>query len=430
MYFNDFRKMVRNYIRKTTRGAGGNWTQENLHLALQAVKTGGCSQNEAAINFGIPEATLRRYIRKAPDKFPVGNGRFRPVFSAEMEKALVDYTLEVSGRFYGLTSEQLRQLAYEFAERNNLPHNFDRVTKMAGVDWLSGFLKRNKQIALRSPEMMSLARMQGFNETQVKKFFDLLGETLVKYKFGPSQIYNADESGVPTVPTKLPKVLAPKGLKRVAKVVSAERGRTVTLVCAVNVVGHYVPPAFIFPRKNMRHEFLDDAPCESLGLVHKSGWMTQELFVEYLRHFAKHVKCSQASPVLLLVDNHVSHLSLSAIEYCRENGIVMLTLPPHGSHRIQPLDVTFFGPFKTYLSQASDNWMVSHPGRAVGEAQIGSLVRLAFDKAATAGIARKGFQETGIWPYNPLVFTTADFAPSFTSERPAPTADPDQIHTE
>jgi len=43
---------------------------------------------------------------------------------------------------------------------------------------------------------------------------DLLGETLVKYDFGPSQIYNADKRGVPTVPTKLTKVLAPKGLKK------------------------------------------------------------------------------------------------------------------------------------------------------------------------------------------------------------------------
>jgi len=51
-------------------------------------------------------------------------------------------------------------------------------------------------------------------------------------------------------------------------------------------------------------------------------------------------------------------------------------------------------------------------------------VRQAFDKAATAGIARKGFKEMGIWPYNPLAFSTADFAPLLTSERPAPTANP------
>jgi len=73
---------------------------------------------------------------------------------------------------------------------------------------------------------------------------------------------------------------------------------------------------------------------------------------------------------------------------------------------------------KTYLSQASNSWMMEHHGRAIGEGQIGGLVRQAFERTATAGIARKGFQETGIWPLNPLVFSELDFAPSKTSERP------------
>jgi len=58
-----------------------------------------------------------------------------------------------------------------------------------------------------------------------------------------------------------------------SQVTSAQRGRTITVDCAMNTVGHCVPPAFIFPRKNMRRDFHDDAPCESLGMVHKSGWM-------------------------------------------------------------------------------------------------------------------------------------------------------------
>ena len=78
-----------------------------------------------------------------------------------------------------------------------------------------------------------------------------------KHQFAPSRVYNVDETGVQTVPTKLPKVLVVKGRKRVAQVVSAEGGRTVTVVCAMNVVRHFVPPAFIFPRKNMRRDFLD-----------------------------------------------------------------------------------------------------------------------------------------------------------------------------
>lgn len=51
-----------------------------------------------------------------------------------------------------------------------------------------------------------------FNKPQVKTFFDLLQTELNKHHIMPSRIFNADEMGVPTVPTKLPKVLAFRGL--------------------------------------------------------------------------------------------------------------------------------------------------------------------------------------------------------------------------
>ena len=410
--------MVRTYVRKTTRGAGGNWSHENLLLAIEAVHSKTLSKNQAAMNFGIPEPTLRRYLCKSPDQYPVSSGRFRPVFAANFEKALAEYVIDVSGRFYGMTTVQLRQLAFEFAERNQLCHNFDRSARAAGTDWLAGFLKRNPVISLRMPEMMSLARMQGFNPTQVENFFILLRELYQKHNFLPSRIFNIDETGVPTVPTKLPKILCVKGVKRVAKVVSAERGKTITLVCSMNAAGNFIPPAFIFPRVRMCKDFLDSAPPESLGLAQKSGWMNKELFPEYLQHFAKHTKPSPGDPVLLILDNHTSHLSLAAIDYCRKHSIVMLTLPPHGSHMMQPLDVTFFGPFKTFYSQACDNWVVNHPGRPITEKHIGGLVSEAFGRAATAGNARRGFERTGIWPFNPLTFSASDFAPSLTSDRP------------
>jgi len=411
--------MVRHYVRKTSRGAGGNWSMENMRLAIAAVKAKTCSKNKAAADFGVPEPTLRRYLAKEEHQFPVSSGRFRPVFNSEKEKALVDYLLELSNRFFGMTTEQVRRLAFEFAERNGVRHTFDRNLRMAGVDWLASFRERHKSLlALRSPEMTSLGRIQGFNEAQTHQFFSLLRDLYKKHNFLPSRIYNVDETGVPTVPTKLPRVFSAKGAKRVAKVVSSERGKTVTLICNMNAVGNFVPPAFVFPRKNMRYEFLDSAPTESIGFAQKTGWMTQELFPQYLEHFVKHTHASVDDPVLLVLDNHSSHLSIAAIDYCRQHGVVMLTLPPHSSHMMQPLDVTFFGPFKTYYSQACDNWMVNHPGRPITECQTGFLVKQAYDRAATVGIAVKGFQETGIWPYNPSVFTATHFAPSLASDRP------------
>ena len=316
--------MVRTYIRKTTRG---NWSTESLHLAIVAVHSGSCSLNQAASDFEIPEATLRRYVKKSPNEYPQNLGRYLPVFTEELENKLATYVVEMGKRYYGMTNWQMRKLAYEYAIRNNVPHCFDDESKMAGVDWIKGFLKRHTEISLRVPEMTSLGRIMGFNEPQVNIFFDLLKKEMDKHYFMPSRIFNADESGVPTVPTKIPKVLAAKGVKRVAKATSAERGKTVTIMCCMNACGNFVPPAFIFPRVRMRPEFMDDAPPESLGVAEKKGWMNQEVFVKYLNHFVKHTRPTREDPVLLIVDNHSSRMSIEAVEYCRENHIVMLSLP-------------------------------------------------------------------------------------------------------
>lgn len=121
--------------------------------------------------------------------------------------------------------------------------------------------------------------------------------------------------------------------------------------------------------------------------------------------------------MLLIVDNHASHISLAAVNLCRENGVVMIGLPPHTTHRLQPLDVSFFGPLKTYYSQACDYYMVNHPGKTITDKEVGRLFGEAYVKAAAVGTAMKGFEKCSIEPFNPAVFSDLDFMPSDVSER-------------
>ena len=135
-----------------------------------AVHSGNCSLNQAASDFGIPEATLRRYVKKSPDEYPQNLGRYLPVSNEELENRLTKYVVEIGKRYYGMINLQMRKLAYEYAIRNNIQHCFDDESRMAGADWIKGFLKRHTEISLRVPEMTSLGRIMGFNEPQVKFF--------------------------------------------------------------------------------------------------------------------------------------------------------------------------------------------------------------------------------------------------------------------
>ena len=65
-------------------------------------------------------------------------------------------------------------------------------------------------------------------------------------------------------------------------------------------------------------------------------------------------KATANRPVLLIVDNHESHRAYSVAEYASENHVVMLSAPPHTTHRLQPLDRTVYGLMSTYFEQAVD----------------------------------------------------------------------------
>ena len=86
-----------------------------------------------------------------------------------------------------------------------------------------------------------MARAVGFNRPQVQQFFTIYKDVLEAGSYGPTKVWNMDETGVSTVQTP-GRVVASKGVKRVGKITSAERGKLVTVLCASNAAGSYTPP--------------------------------------------------------------------------------------------------------------------------------------------------------------------------------------------
>ncbi|CAG5007898.1 unnamed protein product [Parnassius apollo] len=135
-------------------------------------------------------------------------------------------------------------------------------------------------------------------------------------------------------------------------------------------------------------------------------------------HFQLHVKASLDDKVLLIADGHISHKGIESLTFAKEHGIIMVCLPPHCTHRMQPLDVSFYGPLKTYFNQEVSTWLKSHPGRVVTHFQIGAILNKAYGKAATVQTAVNGFQKTGLWPVDPYIFPDYLFEPAETTNIP------------
>ncbi|XP_072394913.1 uncharacterized protein [Diabrotica undecimpunctata] len=137
----------------------------------------------------------------------------------------------------------------------------------------------------------------------------------------------------------------------------------------------------VFPRKFFKEHMLNGAPRGTLGLPNPSGWMTAELFLQVLEHFIKYSSSWKENPSLLIFDNHESHVTVEVIMKAREAGVHILTLPPHCSNKLQPLDVTVFGPFKAYYNAECEAWLLNHPGAPIKIYNIAELVGTAHDKA-------------------------------------------------
>lgn len=411
----------KNLIRKKSRGT---WSESALTAAVDDVVRQGKSVKRAAKEHCIPRTTVIRHLSsykagKVIKKDALG----RPaVLSSEQEDDLVKLIQLMEQRLFGLSIRDVRRVVFDFCERNNIPNTFNKQTKMAGRDWFTAFLGRHQNLSVRTPEATSIHRAIGFNAQKVKIFFDtlksLLFDSTGQRLIPEVNIYNVDESGY-SICHKPTKVVATKGKKNIGSLTSAEKGKTVTAVCCVSAGGIYVPPMLIFPRARLKPELMDKAPVGAIGAANPSGWINELLFEKWFDHFLQFTQAAARShPTLLILDGHSSHTkNISVVTKARENNVIILSLPSHCTHMMQPLDVAVFKSVNTFYDQEVQTWM-RHHGRGVTELQIAELFAAAYSKAATTQNALSGYLKTGINPYNPNVFSDVDFTATQLTERP------------
>ena len=141
--------------------------------------------------------------------------------------------------------------------------------------------------------------------------------------------------------------------------------------------------------------------------------MNNEAFSKWMKSFIDHVKPTKENPVLLILDGHATHSkNLEAIMTARDSGVIMLSLPPHTTHKLKPLDFSFFKPLQTYYLQVCDKWLRNNPGRGLTVFQVAEISGKAFPRAASVKNITNGFRKLGIWPCGRNVFNYLDYEPS------------------
>lgn len=392
--------MVRTYTRKTARACH---ERDRIQLAIEQVRD-GMKVSVAARTFGIPRSTLRDKLSRRWNK--ADRAGAKTIFSKKQEQTLVDRAIYMADRGFPLTSKSLRSNAYLYAQKLSrrhclqmrLPKNWTK-SKEASYDWFLAFKARHPKLALRHPEGLSKARAEAFNRDRVENFFRDIQKIYQQLDLNnfPSLVYNCDETGLSSVPSKTSKVIALKGTRRVQKLTVGERGTLTTFVATVNAGGDSLPPFIIFKGK-----ILPDVSKFPSGTTLKatlSGYIDHEIFLEFLKHFNDHRVKIQDKKCLLFLDGHKSHVTVEAVDFCIENNIELVCLPPHTTHRLQPLDTHYNKTLKQKWSEALSSYLLNGPSLSIQRDNFHLVFNKVWEEMSQKrGLVVDAFNHCGLYP--------------------------------
>ena len=124
------------------------------------------------------------------------------------------------------------------------------------------------------------------------------------------------------------------------------------------------------------------APEVSIWTFQENGWMNDTIGEKWFRNvFLKN--CGDQRPLLLILDGHSSHESLAILECALANNLHILSLLPHITHSLQPLDRSVFGPFSAAYNAACSEFMSEDVLHMVNKWSFPGLIKIAWEKSFT-----------------------------------------------
>ncbi|KAK9717410.1 DDE superfamily endonuclease [Popillia japonica] len=128
------------------------------------------------------------------------------------------------------------------------------------------------------------------------------------------------------------------------------------------VIKMSLPPYCIMKGIYCKEEWKDGMPPGTvIKMSKKSAYANTDIFFDWLKyHFVPRKPRDNA--VLLILDGHTSHCnSVEMLEYAEDQNIILLCLPSHTTHFLQPLDRCFFKSLKSYYYNECKNFMMNNP---------------------------------------------------------------------
>jgi len=272
-----------------------------------------------------------------------------------------------------------------------------------GPQWYRRFLLRHPDLKAVQSRSLDYDRAKANDPVTILEYFQLVKDTIQKYKIKGKLIFNMDEKGfLIGLIRKSMKVIISSSEKNAFLRQPGNR-QTVTVVEAIGTGGQDIPPMVIL--KGEHHLFgwyKKPLPPGWVTAISPNGWTDAYLALEWLkRNFEPYTRPQNSDDWrLLILDGHESHITWEFIAYAMSHKIICLCLPPHSSHVTQPLDVGIFSPYEGAYSKAlADAQREGITG--IDKILFLEIFQIARAAAFTQRNIRGAFRGAGLSPLNP-----------------------------
>jgi hypothetical protein len=204
----------------------------------------------------------------------------------------------------------------------------------------------------------------------------------------------------------------PKALMQQQKLLGTNQDGSkewITVITTMCANGSSLPPTPIYKAVSgdlqdlwLQEYDLQEHPCWFVSSP--DSWISDELGLSWVQSlfYKETLDKVKRDWRLLILDSHSSHCTLSFLEWCRSNRILVAVFPPHSTHRLQPPDVSLFKPLATNYSTSSDTHSRLSQGLAsFTKREFFKSFYSAFDNIFIKTNIMSGWLKTGIETFDP-----------------------------
>ena len=378
-----------------------------------------------AKKYKINRSTLvRRYKGVTRSRSKIASETKR-LLTDTQERVLIDYCTKLSNRGIHPTPQILRNLVEEIIKHPVGEAWIRRFQKRHDTELASVYLRsidQSRKIAdntrhfesyfttVRSPSSF-IVRNNSFI-VQNNNILYQLRRIIETYHIKPQNTYNFDEKGFLLGLCQTRKRIVPRQHLRTKSTLGTIQDGSrefISLLATICADGTALPPALIYQGASydLQDSWLEDYDSsyeEAYFATSQKGWTNEELGLSWLTKIFEPRTKQKAGNLkrLLIVDGHSSHINMRFIEFCDQHRIILVVLPPHSTHRLQPLDVGIFAPLAAAYSNQINKVIQSSSGFSrTTKRSFWPMFRNAWNEAVIRTNIHSAFAATGIYPLTP-----------------------------